>query len=89
MTIAACAHVTDLPALPDPGLPDSCPGCVAVGLTNWVHLRMCLSCGQIGCCDSSTPQHATSHYEQTGHVVMRSVEKGEDWRWCYVDQRIV
>jgi uncharacterized UBP type Zn finger protein len=89
MTVATCAHVKDLPALPDPGVPDSCPACVMAGLTNWVHLRMFLTCGQIGCCDSSTPRHASNHYEQTGHAVMRSAEKGESWRWCYVDQRIV
>jgi ubiquitin-hydrolase Zn-finger-containing protein len=51
-----------------------------------VHLRMCLTCGHVGCCDSSRPRHATRHFEQTGHPVMRSVEAGESWRWCYVDE---
>jgi monovalent cation/hydrogen antiporter len=52
---------------------------------SWVHLRLCLTCGHVGCCDSSRPRHATAHYAATGHPVMRSIEPGEDWRWCYVD----
>jgi CPA1 family monovalent cation:H+ antiporter len=51
-----------------------------------VHLRLCLTCGHVGCCDSSRPRHATAHYEQTGHPVMRSFEPGETWRWCYLDE---
>jgi uncharacterized UBP type Zn finger protein len=49
---------------------------------------MCLTCGHVGCCDSSPSQHATVHFQQTGHPVMRSVEPGEGWRWCYVDLRV-
>ena len=52
----------------------------------WVHLRLCLTCGHVGCCDSSRPRHATAHYEATGHPVIRSHEVDEDWRWCYVDE---
>jgi uncharacterized UBP type Zn finger protein len=52
---------------------------------SWVHLRLCLTCGHVGCCDSSRPRHATAHYQSTGHPVMRSIEPGESWRWCYVD----
>ena len=52
--------------------------------TPWVALRMCLSCGTIGCCDSSPLRHATAHFRETGHPVMRSVEPGEEWRWCFV-----
>ena len=63
-----------------------CSACVAQGDT-WVHLRMCLSCGQIGCCDSSKNRHARTHFLETGHPIMRSVEPGETWRWCYIDQR--
>lgn len=52
------------------------------------HLRMCMTCGHIGCCDSSPHQHASEHFRETGHPVMRSVEPGEDWRWCYIDVRL-
>lgn len=52
----------------------------------WVHLRMCLGCGYVGCCDSSRPRHATAHHRATGHPVMQSAEPGEQWRWCYVDE---
>ena len=52
----------------------------------WVHLRVCLTCGHVGCCDSSPPRHATVHYERTGHPVMRSLEPGEAWRWCFVHE---
>ncbi len=54
----------------------------------WVHLRMCQSCGHVGCCDNSVGKHATAHHHETGHPVIRSVEPGEDWSWCYVDEVI-
>jgi uncharacterized UBP type Zn finger protein len=52
----------------------------------WVHLRMCQSCGHIGCCDNSAGKHATAHNSETGHPIIRSVEPGEDWSWCYEDE---
>lgn len=52
----------------------------------WVHLRMCLTCGHVGCCDSSKNKHATKHFRATGHPIIRSIEPGEDWRWCYPDE---
>ena len=52
----------------------------------WVHLRLCLTCGHVGCCDSSPNQHATKHFHATGHPIMKSAEPGEDWGWCYIDQ---
>jgi len=52
----------------------------------WVHLRMCLTCGHVGCCDSSKNKHATKHFHATSHPVVRSIEPGERWRWCYVDE---
>jgi uncharacterized UBP type Zn finger protein len=55
----------------------------------WVHLRMCLTCGQVGCCDSSRNKHATGHFRETGHPVMQSIEPGQSWMWCYVDERLV
>ncbi|GGX83122.1 UBP-type zinc finger domain-containing protein [Streptomyces fructofermentans] len=62
-----------------------CEECVAAGST-WVHLRMCLVCGHVGCCDSSRGAHATAHYERSGHPLVRSVEPGETWAWCYTDE---
>jgi len=64
-----------------------CEDCVKIGDT-WVHLRMCMSCGNVGCCDSSKNKHATKHFHQSSHPVMRSIEPGEDWIWCYVDEMI-
>jgi len=62
-----------------------CEECVQTG-DHWVHLRLCLSCGHVGCCDSSKNKHATKHYHATEHPLIRSIEPGEDWMWCYVDQ---
>ena len=62
-----------------------CEECLKLG-TQWVHLRRCLACGHVGCCDSSTYKHGTGHYEETGHAVMRSFEPGEAWRWCFIDE---
>ena len=67
---------------------EGCQECLAIGFTDWVHLRLCLTCGNVGCCDSSPYQHATAHFKETGHPVMRSFEPGEFWRWCYVDETI-
>lgn len=63
---------------------DGCPECIAEG-AHWVALRMCLTCGFVGCCDSTAGRHSTKHFQETGHPVMRSFEPGEEWRWCYVD----
>jgi len=67
---------------------DVCEDCIKTGDT-WVHLRMCMSCGHVGCCDSSKNKHATKHFRHEHHPVMRSIEAGEDWIWCYVDESIV
>jgi uncharacterized UBP type Zn finger protein len=61
-----------------------CEDCIKTGDT-WVHLRMCLVCGHAGCCDSSKNKHATRHFHDTGHPLMRSIEPNESWIWCYVD----
>ena len=63
---------------------EGCEECLAVGDT-WVHLRMCMICGQVGCCNDSKNKHAAKHYMATNHPIMRSLEPGEDWMWCYVD----
>jgi uncharacterized UBP type Zn finger protein len=62
-----------------------CPKCVAPKRP-WVHVRMCLICGERGCCDSSSGKHARQHFEETGHPLIRSIEPGERWGWCYVDK---
>jgi CPA1 family monovalent cation:H+ antiporter len=66
-------------------LSQRCAGCDAQG-TSWIDLRLCLSCGEVGCCDSSPWQHASKHAKASDHPVMRSFMPGEDWRWCYVDE---
>nr|WP_158893582.1 UBP-type zinc finger domain-containing protein [Amycolatopsis anabasis] len=65
---------------------DGCADCLAQGKRDWVHLRMCLSCGHIGCCDSSPGKHATAHFRAVDHPVIQSYEPGEDWRWCFRHQ---
>ena len=62
-----------------------CEECLKVGDT-WVHLRICRSCGHVGCCDSSKNKHATKHFQATGHPIVASLEPGETWSWCYVDE---
>ncbi|MBZ5626995.1 MAG: UBP-type zinc finger domain-containing protein [Acidobacteriia bacterium] len=65
-----------------------CEDCLKIG-DDWVHLRLCLSCGHVGCCDSSKNKHATRHFHATEHPVVRSMEPGEDWMWCYVDEVVL
>ncbi|MBB2892499.1 Na+/H+ antiporter [Flexivirga oryzae] len=79
-----CDHLANAPFTIDPQTPDGCAECLRDG-TVWVHLRLCMTCGHVGCCDSSIGKHATGHHEETGHPVMRSFEPGEGWRWCFVD----
>lgn len=64
---------------------EGCEECLQMG-DSWVHLRICLICGHVGCCDSSKNKHATAHFHETGHPIIRSFEPGETWRWCYVDE---
>lgn len=63
----------------------ACEDCIKTGDT-WVHLRLCLTCGHVGCCDSSKNKHATKHFQSSGHPLVRSIEPGEDWVWCYADE---
>jgi len=65
-----------------------CEECVKMG-DRWVHLRLCMVCGNVGCCDSSKNKHATKHFHTSTHPVMRSIEPGEQWIWCYIDEMIV
>ena len=82
----ACTHVEevrdDWPAVADA----VCEECAREGREDWVSLRRCLSCGHIGCCDSSPGLHATAHHRESRHPLIRSFEPGEDWGWCYVDE---
>ncbi|UIJ34666.1 Na+/H+ antiporter [Allobranchiibius sp. GilTou73] len=82
-----CDHLQEAPVAVDPLTPEGCPDCAREG-TVPVHLRLCLTCGNVGCCDSSVGLHADRHFRNTGHPVMRSFEPGEGWRWCYVDKRL-
>jgi uncharacterized UBP type Zn finger protein len=83
----ACAHL-DQKSRVAPGTPDGCAECLDMGLAR-VHLRTCLSCGHVGCCDSSPHEHATAHFGETGHPVRQSFQPGETWRWCHLDQTLV
>ena len=67
-----------------PRTPQGCEECLQLG-TPWVHLRLCLTCGHVGCCDSSPLRHARGHAHTYSHAIVQSMEPGEDWRWCYVD----
>jgi uncharacterized UBP type Zn finger protein len=79
-----CTHIDQIRDVA-PLTPDGCEECLASGST-WVHLRLCLTCGHVGCCDSSPNKHATKHFHRTKHPIVQSFEPGEDWRWCYVDR---
>jgi uncharacterized UBP type Zn finger protein len=78
-----CEHAVQVE--PVPPRSKGCEECLRAG-TSWVHLRLCLSCGHVGCCDSSPGRHATRHFHATTHPLMASWEPGERWSWCYVDE---
>ena len=82
-----CGHLEHSPASIEPNGPGICEDCIREG-TRTVHLRICLGCGNVGCCDSSVGRHASRHFTNSRHPVMRSFEPGESWRWCYIDERI-
>ena len=83
--MAGCTHLDQIEITE---LPESVPGCEDCLRTGdgWVHLRICLSCGHVGCCDSSPNRHASAHAAASGHALIRSIQPGEDWSWCYVDE---
>ena len=80
-----CPHMTDDLEYPQPNTPNGCEECLAMG-ARWVHLRLCLECGHVGCCDSSPNRHASKHFHKTKHPLVASYEPGEAWMWCYVDE---
>ena len=79
----SCKHVSEIRDV-EPSA-DCCEDCLQTD-DEWVHLRLCLICGHVGCCDSSKNKHATKHFQKTHHPIVQSFEAGEDWLWCYVDE---
>jgi uncharacterized UBP type Zn finger protein len=79
------AHLDQIEVTELPEQIAGCKECLKTG-DRWVHLRMCLTCGKIGCCDSSPNKHASAHARETDHPIICSAEAGEDWSWCYVDE---
>jgi uncharacterized UBP type Zn finger protein len=82
---SACSHTAAIREVTPSA--DGCEECLRTG-DRWVHLRLCLTCGHVGCCDSSIGKHAAAHFDACAHPVMRSIEPGEAWRWCFVDQHL-
>lgn len=78
-----CTHINQIHK--DTPSAKGCEECLQMG-DIWVHLRICQSCGHVGCCDSSKNKHATKHFTQTNHPIIKSFEPGEEWRWCYIDE---
>ena len=71
-----------------PLTPEGCEECLRLG-SPWVHLRLCLTCGHVGCCDSSPLKHARAHADAASHPIVEPLETGEEWRWCYVHEALV
>jgi uncharacterized UBP type Zn finger protein len=80
----SCMHLDHIHDV-KPRTPGGCEECLKSGDT-WVHLRLCLECGHVGCCDSSKNKHATKHFHRSKHPIMKSLQPGENWGWCFVDQ---
>jgi uncharacterized UBP type Zn finger protein len=83
--MTVCSHLDHVKITQLPDAVDGCEECLASG-DGWVHLRICLECGHVGCCDDSPNRHATEHANGTDHPVIRSLEPGEEWSWCYLDE---
>ena len=84
--IPGCTHLDFIRDV-SPSAP-GCEDCLRIG-SWWVHLRMCMTCGHVGCCDSSPNRHASAHARTSDHPIVRSIEPGEDWMWCYVDEVVL
>jgi uncharacterized UBP type Zn finger protein len=78
-----CAHLSQMREVEASA--DGCEDCLKIG-DFWMHLRLCMVCGHVGCCDNSKNKHATAHFHETRHPIMKSFEPGEDWGWCFVDE---
>ena len=82
-----CQHLKDAKEV-EPNTPEGCEECLKMG-DKWLHLRLCLTCGHVGCCDQSKNKHATKHFHETNHPVIKSFEKNENWKWCFIDEEIL
>ena len=85
MNDVVCSHLGDITVRELPAAVDGCEDCLKIG-SKWLHLRICLICGHVGCCDNSPNRHATAHAHAASHPIIRSLEPGEDWNWCYLDE---
>ena len=83
--MSACTHLDHVQITELPAAVEGCEDCLAAG-TQWLHLRICLECGHVGCCDDSPERHATAHASERDHPIIRSLEPREDWCWCFVDR---
>ena len=83
--MAACTHLDHVHVTELPDAVDGCEECLATG-GRWLHLRICLECGHVGCCDDSPNRHATAHYQATTHPIIRPLEPHEEWNWCHLDE---
>ena len=87
MQPVVCGHLGEIRDV-SPRTPDGCEECLAMG-DRWVHLRLCMSCGHVGCCDNSKNRHATKHFRTDHHPIIKSFEPGENWEYCYVDNLFI
>jgi uncharacterized UBP type Zn finger protein len=85
MNTISCTHIDQIKVSDLPAQIAGCEECLKVG-DRWLHLRMCMTCGKIGCCDSSPNKHASKHARAEGHPIIRSAEPGEDWSYCFIDE---
>ena len=85
MNEVVCSHLDVISVRELPDWVDGCEDCLRIG-GKWLHLRICLTCGHVGCCDNSPNRHATAHAHAASHPIIRSLEPGEDWNWCYIDE---
>jgi uncharacterized UBP type Zn finger protein len=84
--VAACSHLDQIRVVT--ARADGCEECLRIG-SWWVHLRLCMTCGHVGCCDNSPNKHASAHFRLTGHPIIKSFEPGEEWGWCYTDELLL
>lgn len=85
--MSVCSHLDQVKVFDPPEQIEGCEECLKANNGQWVHLRQCLVCGKIGCCDDSPNRHATAHFHQSGHPLIRAADPDEDWSFCYLDER--
>jgi uncharacterized UBP type Zn finger protein len=83
--MVSCTHLDHVKVTELPESVEGCEDCLATG-EKWLHLRICLECGHVGCCDDSPNKHATAHARETSHPIIRSLQPREDWSWCFEDE---